>query len=96
MDPIDVKPEVATSDTSSDKLKNESSDKEAIKVSNVGYHLKSDRADLDFGEVPEPEEGHVVHNAADIVTQVISLEDDPTLNPWTRHFRFCSSGDFLL
>ncbi|SJX64286.1 related to OPT1-High-affinity glutathione transporter [Sporisorium reilianum f. sp. reilianum] len=93
MDPIDVKPKVADSDTSSDKLKNESVEKDGIEVSNVGYVLKSDRADAEFGgEAPEADEGHVVHNAADIVTQVLTLEDDPTLSPWTFRMWFLGLG----
>ena len=93
MDPIEVKPHVADSDASSDKLKPESADKEGIEVSNVSYVLKGDRADNDYlGEVPEPEEGHVLHNAADIVKEVLSLDDDPTLSPWTFRMWFLGLG----
>ena len=93
MDPIDVKPKRADSDTSSDKLKNEVSEKDGIEVSNVGYVLKGDQADIEFAsDASEPDEGRVVHNAADIVTQVLSLEDDPSLNPWTFRMWFLGLG----
>lgn len=93
MDPIDIKPAAAGSDTSSEKLKNESSDKDGVEVSNVAYVLKGDRADADYaGETPEPEEGHVVSSAKDIVTQVLSLDDDPSLNPWTFRMWFLGLG----
>lgn len=92
-EPIEVKPAAADSDTSSDKLKSESAEKDGIEVSNVGYVLKSDRADGEFaGEAPEPEEAHVVHNAADIVQTVLTLEDDPTLSPWTFRMWFLGLG----
>lgn len=29
------------------------------------------------------DDGHVLNDARDLVTHVISLEDDPTQNPWT-------------
>src|SRR5689334_470022 len=93
MDPIDLKPKTADSDTSSDKLKQDLTEKDDIQVSNVGYVLKSNRADVEYaGETPLLEEDKVVHNAADIVTQVISLEDDASLNPWTFRMWFLGLG----
>ncbi|CDW97770.1 hypothetical protein, partial [Sporisorium scitamineum] len=73
--------------------KHDSSEKDGIEVSNVGYVLKSDRADVEFaGDAPQSDDGHVVHNAADIVTQVLTLEDDPTLSPWTFRMWFLGLG----
>ncbi|EST04618.1 Oligopeptide transporter, OPT superfamily [Kalmanozyma brasiliensis GHG001] len=93
MDSIEVKPKRADSDTSSEKLKHEASDKDGVEVSNVPYVLKGDPTDVEFaGNVPSPEDGVVVHNAADIVTQVLSLEDDPSLNPWTFRMWFLGLG----
>ncbi|KAJ1023205.1 hypothetical protein NDA16_003358 [Ustilago loliicola] len=47
MDPIEIKPPAAGSDTSSEKLKNETPDKEGIEVTNVPYGLKKDSSDLE-------------------------------------------------
>ncbi|KAJ9474234.1 putative Oligopeptide transporter 1 (putative) [Pseudozyma hubeiensis] len=91
MDTIDIKPKRADSDTSSDKLKPDA-EKEGFEVSNAGYVLKSDGANAELAGIPEPDEGKVVHNAADIVTQVLSLEDDPSLNPWTFRMWFLGLG----
>jgi hypothetical protein len=51
-----------------------------------------------FNEVPaytdvEGQEGEIhLDSAADIVTQVIDLEDDPSLNPWTFRMFFIGTA----
>lgn len=45
----------------------------------------------------EGQEGEIhLDTAADIVTQIIDLDDDPTLNPWTFRMFFIGMTDFSI
>lgn len=56
-------------------------------------HYK-DKLDLEAASTSEDssDDGEIVHDARDLVTHVISVEDDPSLNPWTFRSFFIGLG----
>lgn len=69
-------PELARSRVDSNASSNE---KKAI-----GEEKTSDaKAEIQSTADDDSEDGHVLDGARDLITHVISLDDDPSLSPWT-------------
>ena len=69
-------------------------EKEPIGISSAIDEKLSYKKDIESQSASddESEEAEVIHDARELVTHVISVEDDPSLNPWTFRSFFIGLG----
>ena len=61
-------------------LHKEKADSVTDSVAEKAYYAK---ADVENVSESDDDDGHILSDARDLVTHVISVEDDPTQSPWT-------------
>ena len=55
----------------------------ADSISELSEKASYEKADIETVSVSDEDDGHVLSDARDLVTHVISVDDDPSQSPWT-------------